>query len=80
MPTPAAALAPPPPSEEDFAKVKEGSARQDVFAALGTPSSRITIPDEGHLIEILSYSDGARRLGSVRMDNGQVVSVSTAQR
>jgi len=67
----------PPPAIADFAKVKEGGARQDVFAALGTPSSHITIPDEGHLIEILSYSDGRRRIGSVRLDNGQVVSVST---
>jgi hypothetical protein len=69
----------PPPAIEDFAKVKEGSAREDVFAALGTPSSHITIPDDGHLIEILSYSDGRQRLGSVRLDNGQVVSVSTAR-
>lgn len=76
----AAAMAPPPPSAEDFAKVKEGGARQEVFAALGTPSSHITIPDEGHLIEIMTYSDGGRRLGSVRLDNGQVVSVSTADR
>jgi hypothetical protein len=68
----------PVPSIEDFAKVKEGGARQDVFAALGTPSSHITIPDDGHLIEIMTYSDGRRRLGSVRLDNGQVVSISTA--
>lgn len=69
----------PPPSIEDFEKVKEGGARQDVFAALGTPSSHITIPDEGHLVEILTYSDGRNRIGSVRLDNGQVVSVSTAR-
>jgi hypothetical protein len=74
---PAFAPAPAPPTIEDFAKVKEGGARQDVFAALGTPSSHITIPDEGHLIEIMSYSDGRRRIGTVRLDNGQVVSVTT---
>ena len=66
-----------PPSPDDFSKVKEGSPRQDVFAALGTPSSRVTIPDDGHLIEIMSYSEGRRRLGTVRLDNGQVVSIST---
>lgn len=74
---PAVAPVPHVPTEEDFAKVKEGGAREEVFAALGTPSARITIPDEGHLIEILSYSNGSRRLGSVRLDNGQVVSVSS---
>ena len=69
----------PPPSPEDFAKMKEGASRADVLAALGTPSSRITIPDDGHLIEIFSYSDGNRRVGSVRIDNGVVVTVSAAQ-
>jgi hypothetical protein len=73
------AIEPPPPSPEDFAKVKEGASRADVLAALGTPSSRITIPDDGHLIEIFSYSDGRRRVGSVRIDNGAVVTVSAAQ-
>ena len=79
LPAPVAAMAPAPPTAEDFAKVKEGSAREEVFAALGTPSSHITIPDEGHLIEIMSYSDGGRRIGSVRLDNGVVVSVSAAK-
>jgi hypothetical protein len=74
------AIAPPPPSPEDFAKVKEGSPREDVHAALGAPSSRITIPgDDGHLLEILSYDDGNRHIGTVRMDNGVVVSISVAQ-
>jgi hypothetical protein len=74
------AIAPPPPSPEDFAKLKEGSPREDVQTALGTASSRITIPgDDGHLIEILSYYDGNRHIGTVRMDNGVVVSVSAVQ-
>lgn len=78
LPAPAPAPAPPPlPTAEDFAKVKEGGVRQDVLTALGTPSSLITIPDDGHLIEIMTYSDGRQRIGSVRLDNGQVVSIST---
>ena len=79
IPAPVAAMVPGPPSVEDFAKVKEGGAREEVYAALGQPSSHITIPDDGHLIEILSYSDGARRIGTVRLDNGQVVSVTTSK-
>lgn len=71
---------PPPPSAEDFAKLKEGSARQDVIAALGTPASHITIPDEGHLLETMTYYDGNRQIGTVRLDNGQVVSVTSSPR
>jgi hypothetical protein len=74
------AIAPPPPSPEDFAKLKEGSPREDVRTALGIPSATVTIPgDDGHLIEILSYYDGSRHIGTVRMDNGVVISVSAAQ-
>jgi hypothetical protein len=71
---------PPPPSPEDFAKLKEGSARQDVLAALGTPASHITIPDEGHLLETMTYYDGNRQIGTVRLDNGLVVSVTALPR
>jgi hypothetical protein len=79
-PTAPAVVAPPPLTAEDFAKVKEGASRADVLAALGVASSHVTIPDDGHLIEILSYSDANnRRVGSVRIDNGVVVTVSAAQ-
>ena len=75
---PVAALPPAPhaPTPEEFAKMKEGLTRGEVFAALGTPSSHITIPDDGHLIEILNYSDGAQPLGVIRLDNGQVIFVT----
>ena len=78
MIAPADAMAPPPPTAEDFEKIKDGESRSDVFAALGVPSSHVTIPDDGHLVEILSYYDGSRRIGTVRVDNGQVVSVTPA--
>jgi hypothetical protein len=71
---------PPPPSADDFAKLKEGSPRQDVLAALGSPTSHITIPDEGHLLETMTYYDGNRQIGTVRLDNGQVVSVTALPR
>jgi hypothetical protein len=67
---------PPPPKPEDFEKVTEGESRDEVLSALGVPSSHVTIPDEGHLIEIMSWSDGQRRVGVVRVDNGKVVSKS----
>lgn len=68
------------PSSEDFAKVREGGSRQDVLTALGIPSSHVTIPDEGHLIEIMSYQNRGRSIGSIRLDNGHVVSVTTFDR
>lgn len=64
---------------EDFAKVKVGEQRDAVLAALGPASSAMTIPEDEHLIEILSYAGNGQRLGTVRLDNGQVVSVTTAQ-
>ncbi|MGA2597153.1 MAG: hypothetical protein ABSH09_09210 [Bryobacteraceae bacterium] len=70
---------PPPPSVEDFAKIKAGSSRQEVLAALGTPSSHVTIPEEGHLIEQMSYQYERRYLGSVRLDNGRVVEIKSAR-
>ena len=71
---------PPPPSVEDFAKIKNGSSRQEVLAALGKPSSHVTIPEEGHLIEQMSYQYERRYLGSVRLDNGRVVEIKSAAR
>ena len=64
---------------EDFGKIKVGEQREAVMAALGPASSAMTIPDEEHLIEILSYTGNGQLLGTVRIDNGQVVSVTTAQ-
>jgi len=69
---------PPPPSIEDFAKIKDGSSRQEVLAALGTPSSHVTIPEEGHLIEQMSYQYQRCYIGSVRLDNGRVVEIKSA--
>ncbi len=71
---------PPPPSVQDFAKIKDGSSRQEVLTTLGIPSSHVTIPDEGHLIEMMSYQDSTHRIGSVRIDNGQVVEITTSPR
>ena len=63
------------PSVEDLASVKVGTSEKELLAALGTPASRITIPEEGHLLEICQYWAKGRQLGTVRLDNGQVVTV-----
>lgn len=63
----------------DFSKVQQGMERARVLAVLGEPASRITIPDEGHLLEIFRFSAGSLWLGTVRLDNGAVVQVETAR-
>jgi hypothetical protein len=74
---PAAVQEPPrrEPTAEELASVKVGAAESDVLATLGQPESRVTIPDEGHLLQICQYWANGQPLGTVRLDNGQVVSV-----
>jgi len=66
------------PALEDFLSVKTGTKEQDLRASLGTPTSKVTIPDDGHLIEILRYTAGGQLLGVIRVDNGEVVNVEPA--
>jgi hypothetical protein len=89
-PVPAVAAAPvpaPPPPPvvvpavtlEDLQTVTAGMTRGDVLK-LGPPSSRITMDDDGNLLEIFSYRTqdaelGDRPLGTIRLNNGAVSSV-----
>ena len=70
-------VAPPPkePALQDLLNVQIGSKEQDCIAALGAPSSRISIPEEGHMTELLRFTAKGRLLGTIRLDNGQVVNV-----
>ncbi len=63
------------PTAEELAGIKVGATKKDLLAALGTPASRVTIPDEGHLLEICQYWAKGKPIGTVRLDNGQVVTV-----
>lgn len=63
---------------EDLLSVKTGTREDALTAALGAPSSRVTIPEDGHLMEILSYSARGQLLGTVRLDNGEVIGVQTS--
>jgi hypothetical protein len=63
------------PTAEELANVKVGATESDVLAALGQPESRVTIPDDGHLLQICQYWANGQPLGTIRLDNGQVVSV-----
>jgi len=60
--------------------VASGATRSDVIGSLGVPAARITMDDNGHLVEILQYSANGVRVGSVRCTDGRVESVNTADR
>jgi hypothetical protein len=66
------------PSVEEIAAVKVGATSKELEASLGPPESRVSIPDDdGHLLEICQYWSKGQALGTVRLDNGRVVSVQT---
>ncbi|MGA3024486.1 MAG: hypothetical protein ABSF98_06940 [Bryobacteraceae bacterium] len=60
--------------------VASGASRAEVIASLGIPAARITMDDNGHLVEILEYTANGSRVGSVRCSDGRVESVNTAER
>jgi hypothetical protein len=66
------------PTVEEVASIKVGTSSSELRAALGTPESRVSIPgDDGHLLEICQYWAKGEAIGTVRLDNGRVISVRT---
>jgi len=64
------------PTLEEVASVKLGTNQHDLFAALGKPESHVIVPDDdGHLRESCQFWAKGRQLGTIRLDNGQVVKV-----
>jgi hypothetical protein len=63
------------PTAEEFSSIQVGASEQELVAALGQPESKVTIPDDGHMVEICQYWANGKQLGTVRLDNGQVVNV-----
>jgi|SRR5579872_2748445 len=82
VPTPAVAVAAvvvepvKEPSLEEVASVKLGTTEKELFAALGKPESQVIVPaDDGHMRESCQYWAKGKQLGTIRLDNGQVVRV-----
>jgi len=73
---PVVVLPPPPPpvTPEDLKTLASGTSRAEVLK-LGAPSSRITMFDEGHLVEIFRYQTHETTFGVVRLSDGSVSSV-----
>lgn len=64
------------PSVQDVASIQVGATGSEMRAALGTPESRVSIPgDDGHLLEICQYWAKGEAIGTIRLDNGRVISV-----
>ena len=66
------------PTAEEVASIQVGATASELRATLGVPESRISIPgDDGHLLEICQYWAKGEPVGTIRLDNGRVVSVRT---
>jgi hypothetical protein len=65
---------PPPPTmtPEAFRKIAAGMTRRDVLG-LGEPSLRISMFEDGHLVEMFSYRASGERFGRLRLEDGTVV-------
>jgi len=64
------------PTVQDVASIKVGATASELHAVLGPPESRVSIPgDDGHLLEICQYWAKGEPLGTIRLDNGRVISV-----
>ena len=67
----------PPPRHvtvDDLKTLASGTGRAEVLK-LGAPASRITMYDDGHLVEIYRYQSRDATVGVVRLSDGSVSSV-----
>ena len=71
-----APVLPPPPemSPEEFHKISTGASRSDVLR-LGIPASKITMFDDGHLVELYSYRQNGQKFGTLHLTDGAVSSI-----
>jgi hypothetical protein len=75
LPPPPPPLPPPPQvTTEDLKKIANGMSREEVLK-LGAPASRITMDEDGHLLELFSYSANDSSIGRVRLTDGAVSKV-----
>jgi tetratricopeptide (TPR) repeat protein len=72
--TKAPSLPPAEVSAGDLQKVTAGMSREQLLK-LGSPAGRITMDEDGHLIEVYQYSANGTGLGTVRLTDGTVSSV-----
>jgi hypothetical protein len=73
-PPPAPVAPAPQMTADDLKQVTAGMQRKEVLK-LGEPTSRISMVDEGHLLEIYRYQISDTTLGMVRLTDGAVSTV-----
>jgi hypothetical protein len=75
-PAPATVATPQPPAmtADDLKKIVVGMNREELLK-VGAPAGRITLSEDGHLIEIYQYSANGTRLATVRLTDGTVSSL-----
>jgi hypothetical protein len=68
-------LPPPPPppvaTADELKAITPGTVREDVLK-LGAPASRISMFDDGHLLEIYTYASKDSTFAVVRLNDGEV--------
>jgi len=71
-----APVLPPPPvmSPEDLRSVSLGTPRADVLK-YGAPSSKVTMLEDGHLVEQYSYHQNGQKFGGLKLTDGVVSSI-----
>jgi len=73
------AEAPKQPTVQEVASIKVGATAGELREALGAPESSVSVPDDdGHLRETFQYWANGTQIGTIRLDNGRVVSVQTS--
>jgi|GEM_PF-1144155 len=68
------ALPPPQVTADDLRSLPNGTGRNDVLK-MGAPAARISMYDDGHLVEIYRYQSHDRTIGVVKLSDGAVSSV-----
>ena len=71
---------PPPvvPTLESLASIGSGAKREDL-SKLGDPAYKMSIPDDGHLVEVYRYQANGKDVGTVRLRDGVVTAVQVSQ-
>jgi len=72
---PTIVLPPPPHATPEALKTVAGGTPREEVLKLGPPSSRITMFDDGHLVEIYRYQTRDTTFGVVRLSDGSVSNV-----
>ena len=67
--------APPPVSRAKVNEIQTGMTKAAVLEKLGAPRAMMSIPDDGVLVEVLTYVVEGNVSAKVRIENGKVASV-----